>query len=143
MRVLRAMLLTSLTNEELVFYMFTEEGERFDQYSFLLFICNAIRKGFLVAGDILIMDNARIHGGNDSIECLSILAQVYGITIIRLPTYSPELNVCELVFSFMKCDIYRNGVPPGYSLKDAVKERLKEIDFIHMLNWYSKCINRI
>ena len=56
----------------------------------------------LVAGDYLILDNARIHHGGDAMPYINQLLELAGVRLIYLPAYSPELNPCELVFGHVK-----------------------------------------
>lgn len=73
------------------------------QWDFTEFFVDCVHSGRLRSGDYFIFDNAAIHGAKDSIEVLSDIARAAaGITLLRLPTYSPELNPCELVFSKIK-----------------------------------------
>jgi transposase len=60
------------------------------------------------------MDNARIHGAEETIETLHSILQVVGIQIVYLPVYSPELNSCELIFEQVKRYLreYRNSSIP-------------------------------
>lgn len=48
------------------------------------------------------MDNCAIHGGQDTLGTFFELLEAAEITIIYLPTYSPELNPCEFVFASVK-----------------------------------------
>lgn len=73
-----------------------------DQLDFLWFIVEALEAGELQRGDYLIVDNAAIHGGKETIEILDDLLKSAGVTMKFLPKYSPELNPAELVFSLVK-----------------------------------------
>ena len=48
------------------------------------------------------VDNAAVHHGYDSAAVLKDILTVFGVTIVYLPVYSPELNPCELVFNVVK-----------------------------------------
>jgi len=64
-------------------------------------------------GDYLVINNASVHGGEESIDIFIDLLEANGIKLIYLPKYSPELNPCELVFNFIKRKIhyvYTNNV---------------------------------
>jgi hypothetical protein len=56
-----------------------------------------------VEGDILIMDNAAVHGSSDTLELLLDLLKLFGIRLVYIPVYSPEFNPCELIFAQVKC----------------------------------------
>ena len=60
-----------------------------------------ISMGALGKGDYLVYDGAKIHVAEEIQDQLEALEAV-GINLIRLPTYSPELNPCELVFGRAK-----------------------------------------
>jgi len=90
------------------------------QWNFLEFVHSCCKQGFLVTGDYLIVDNASVHSGLDSFELLQDILNVYGITLIKLPVYSPELNPCELVFSKMKRFI-RNYRGKGDMIEEVMK----------------------
>ena len=52
----------------------------------------------LTDNEVVIMDNASFHRKN----CLNDIAQKYGIKIIFLPPYSPELNPIEHFWNWLK-----------------------------------------
>ena len=56
----------------------------------------------LVAGDYLILDNARVHAAADTKAYVQALLDYHGVKFRFLPAYSPELNPCELVFAEVK-----------------------------------------
>lgn len=74
-------------------------GERF-----LEFLRELLPK--LSKGDLLVMDNLRVHkvAGVDE-----LLAQ-HGVTALYLPPYSPDFNIIEIVWSKIKSAI-RAGCP--------------------------------
>ena len=49
-------------------------------------------------GDVIILDNASYHRKKQ----LAKLAQVYGVIVIFLPTYSPDFNLVEKVWANLK-----------------------------------------
>jgi hypothetical protein len=73
-----------------------------DQWSFVDFILRCCIHRALIAGDYLILDNAVIHKAQESAKVLGMILDFFQVTIVYLPKYSPELNPCELVFSFLK-----------------------------------------
>ena len=59
-------------------------------------IHQSIAKGFLHTGDILVLDNASIHRYRKSAGLCDLL-WTYGILLLPLPTWCPELNLIKLV----------------------------------------------
>src|SRR5690606_36794248 len=80
----------------------TNREESDTKYDFFHFILYCIAAGHLKDGDILILDNASVHGGQETEEALREMLQGAGVKLMYLPKYSPELNPCELVFNRMK-----------------------------------------
>jgi transposase len=58
--------------------------------------------GYLKSGDILVCDNAAIHAGAEILADLIELIHLNNIELRFLPAYSPEFNLAELVFEFIK-----------------------------------------
>jgi transposase len=79
---------------------------------------------------VLIMDNARIHLGGR----LQELCDARGVLLKYLPTYSPNLNPIEKVFSVMKSQIKRRNLLTGTD-KDPprIKALLQEICTPHLM----------
>ena len=76
---------------------------------FRSFVLNMIRSHFLVPGDILVCDNARIHTGSDCTYLRDDMWECCGIILLLLPTYHPELNPIELIFNILIQRIRHNG----------------------------------
>jgi len=72
------------------------------QWDFLQFVLDCISGGYLVNGDVLVVDNACVHTGADMFNAMFSLLHDNGITLKFLPAYSPELNPCEYCFNIMK-----------------------------------------
>ena len=72
-----------------------------DQFDFLRVIVWLVTERALVAGDYLILDNARVHAA-DTKAYVQALLDYHGVKLRFLPAYSPELNPCELVFAEVK-----------------------------------------
>jgi hypothetical protein len=65
-------------------------------------IADLMDAGHLVAGDVLVMDNAPKHVAQENHELMGVLLETMGVRLVLLPKYSPELNPCELVFAKVK-----------------------------------------
>ncbi len=92
-----------------------------------------------MAGDILILDNAPVHGGLDSINLIIDLLSIANIKLVFLLKYSPELNPIELVFMYVKRVLreYRNSDIPLW-LNIAAAFSL--IDFKMVKKYYVYCL---
>ena len=58
--------------------------------------------GYLVTGDILVVDNCAIHRRVETFDIFQMFLDICGIKLVYLPAYSPEFNPCELVFVQIK-----------------------------------------
>lgn len=112
-----------------------------DQWDFVGFVCSAIEKNALTPGDILVMDNARIHQAEDSFHILKRGLRVIDIEIIFLPTYSPELNPCELVFNFVKGNLRRQQ--RGESFAEEIENGFKKVSVDFVQKSYIHCCNAV
>lgn len=130
-------LLTSLSSEIPVLLKAVTTSN--DQFHFLEFIIEAIERNYLVRGDYLIMDNAKPHGGKYTTKIIHLLSRLVGFEIVRLPTYSPELNPCELVFGWWKNKIYRGGIPEGENLLSFTVRTFSSLTLQHLTNFYDHC----
>ena len=70
-----------------------------------------LAKGFLVCGDILVLDNASIHRYRQASMLEDWLFTNYGILLIFLPARAPKLNPIELLWHTLvqrlkSCDLH-------------------------------------
>jgi len=94
--------------------------------------------GVLVPGDVLVIDNAKVHNADTIYDQLAAVAQAAGFSIAYLPTYSPELNPCELVFGMSKNELYHwRG---SNSFQDEIVSSFLRITHRNLCNFYFKCI---
>jgi len=109
------------------------------QYDFLAFLIYCVGNGYLSVGDVLILDNASIHRGSEVHEHVLNLANQNGFMIRFLPKYSPELNPCELIWSYVKTYVRNNReykVPILKMLIDAFAIVSHDL----VIRFYSHCI---
>ena len=59
----------------------------------------AISTGFLLSGDVVVLDNATIHTGGENYILVEWLWEYFGIFVLFLPTRTPEWNPIELVWN--------------------------------------------
>ena len=59
----------------------------------------AIATGFLLSGDVVVLDNAKIHTGGENYILVEWLWEYFGIFVLFLPTRTPEWNPIELVWN--------------------------------------------
>ena len=72
-----------------------------------------LTEGALTRGDILVLDNAKVHYAANIRNTVEALLRVTGVQMIFLPAYSPELNPCELIFQLAKAALrHRRGDLP-------------------------------
>jgi len=109
-----------------------------DQTDFLRFVASMLSAGYLREGDMLFVDNAKIHGGDDTFAALWNLLQVAGVSLHYLPTYSPELNPCEFCWGFSKNMIRKHcQVSLPFSLE--ILKSLACISRQKLVGWYKHC----
>jgi len=106
---------------------------------FCKFVVKAVNEGFLVPGDVLVCDNAKVHkAAFVTLELNAWLAE-RSITIVYLPTYSPELNPCEMVFGFVKNSL-RTSRNSENTFFDEVNERFHAISHDGMERFFMHCL---
>lgn len=130
-------LMTRLNEDKPFVFDIREESN--DQWDFAKFVTDCVADGDLAAGDFLIVDNASVHGGLDSIDLLLDFLEEHNITLVYLPAYSPELNPCENVFCALKTHLrqHRNHELPVWA---DVVEGLAKITYLQLYKFYDHCI---
>ncbi len=121
-------------------FVHMRSGERAnDRNDFLQFIITCLRNGQLVAGDVLVLDNAPIHVAADIMVAFARLMAFAQVSVCFLPSYSPELNPCELVFA--QCKHYlRYHRRMHYPFWYEVARGFAETSRFDMSQYYYKCI---
>jgi transposase len=89
--------------------------------------------------DYLICDNASTHKASAMFPALEAILRQYGITLIFLPKYSPELNPCELVWATVKNSMWARRDPTGDFLRQAIRF-FSRITRDNMIAFYRHCI---
>jgi len=106
---------------------------------FLLFVAGLIENQVVRAGDVLIADNAKIHFAREVSGFLTRLLDRIHARLIFLPTYSPELNPCELIFGQVK-NYIRHHRSRGPYLVDLARA-FASVNGRNVLKYYMKCID--
>jgi len=88
----------------------------------------------LKEGDYLVCDNASVHTGGDMRPLLETLMDIKGIRLVYLPTYSPELNPCELVFSKVKNLLRSNRGGQRWWIE--ILKSLGNVSYLDVVNAY-------
>jgi hypothetical protein len=108
---------------------------------FFRFVYDMITQHYLYSYDYLICDNASIHYARDISPMLSILLDYCNIRLIFLPTYSPELNPCELIFAQIKRQLRNRNSTNPFWIDLALA--LTVVNLENVLRYYFKCIHRM
>lgn len=105
---------------------------------FLLFVAELIANGVLVPGDHLVLDNAAIHYAASIVDDLNALLDAADVVALFLPTYSPELNPCELIFGESKKFLYNRRGKDFFWME--IMRSLAKVTWEHVRNYYIHCI---
>lgn len=129
-------LMTTLSSDTPVVYEIRKDTNT--QWDFLAFLTSLIDDKFLIAGDVLVCDNAAVHVADQTTDLVFDLLESNGIVLLFLPAYSPELNPCELVFSFIKEELRR--LRPSPSIWRELFLAIAKVTPSHIARYYDKCI---
>ncbi len=97
---------------------------------------------WLLPNLVLVIDNAAIH----KVAGICELVEGHGMCLIYLPSYSPDLNPIELVFSSIKAWLRANHACVNVDLKtgngnvyDAFWEAIHSVTVDDAKGWYNHC----
>lgn len=85
---------------------------------------------------IIILDNAKVHYDQDAIAMIETI----GASVIYLPTYSPELNPIENIWSKVKCYLRKVTILDTEQLYQAIADALKTITPSDARNCFQHCL---
>jgi len=108
---------------------------------FLDFVYSAVGSGALLAGDILVLDNASVHWAADTVEELEALVDQADVRLVFTPTYSPELNPCEFVFAQVKRRLRERTDWEHLSFLRNVLRAFASVSYENVYHYYDSCIN--
>ncbi len=133
-------LLTSVDLRSTLPVSFTLRHDTNSAEDFLETVRYWIDAGDLRTGDILIVDNAQVHLAAEILEELTKELNQAEITMRTLPTYSPELNPCELVFGLMKTHLRNWREEERFWLE--ILFAASQVTYRQVLSFYSRCISQ-
>jgi transposase len=116
----------------------TMKEETNTSIDFIRFCLSLFESGAITKGDILILDNAKIHTSSATFIVLYALAQAVGARIGFQPNYSPELSPAELVHAYAKHIIRTNRT--SEQLWECIIAAHALITQQMMVNFYLKCV---
>lgn len=124
--------------DEPIFVDYLENNN--NQFTFAEALFKAISANFLKAGDILILDNASVHQGNDAWPFIQELLLVANVQIVFLPAYSPELNPCELIFGRIKSFIRAHHHSVSGMLFEHILAGIAQIGIDEVKAYFCHCV---
>ena len=104
--IMAAVKINGIENENIFYQIGKFSG---NSITFRQFVLNMIESNFIQEGDILVCDNASIHTRGECMYLREDLYQLFGISILLLPTYHPELNPIELIFNILVQRVKHSG----------------------------------
>jgi transposase len=105
-----------------------------DALAFELYI-EQILAPSLRSGQIVIMDNLRIHQGARVRQAI----EATGCQLLFLPAYSPDLSPIEEAFSKLKTYLRRVGARTHEALIDAITQALLTVTAADARGWFTHC----
>ena len=89
----------------------------------------------LVPGDILVMDNLSTHKNRIARQ----LIRAAGAEIWDLPSYSPDLNPIEKMWSKIKAYLRKRKARNPHALSQAIGEALEKVSREDIQGWFGSC----
>lgn len=123
--------------------VYSPQPDRGNGETHFTFVEELCVSGYLREGQVLVLDNSTIHSAKKYREQMAELTERYKFSTLYLPTYSPELNPCELCFAFIKRQISARsfGVfanEDAFHISLLVAVRLTSPEMVH--SFYRHCI---
>ena len=130
-------------NKDAAYLAFSIGEENHDSFCFREFISVSVASGVLAKGDVLVVDNASIHVSGENNDLDEFLWEEFSILMLRLPTYSPELNPIELIWNLvvmrMRSFTLENNIDVGYTTRDLAICVMKKIRRKDVKKAYNRC----
>lgn len=87
----------------------------------------------LKPGDIVIMDNLRVHKVNGVRQAI----EDKGASVLYLPPYSPDMNPIEMLWSKIKAFLRKEKARDADLLIDAIEKAYSTVSVEDVLGWFS------
>jgi len=137
-------IMTTLSNPNVPVVCSSPRAESNSEYDFADFVIYCLEYKHLTPGDILVIDNASVHLGTETTKMLVSICGIAQVRITFLPKYSPELNPCELVFSFIKSYIREHRhYYPRYQLWALIAKALARFTDANLWMYYHHCLESL
>ena len=122
-------------------YLVTEQNG--DAHLFCEFVMFLIEEGALREGDILVVDNCSFHFGGKNTVLEEVLWESFGILMIPLPPYHPELNPVKCVFGHLVLKLRkertRSTVEEEDEFLEVVERTIEGIRYSTVVSEYQHC----
>lgn len=89
----------------------------------------------LVPGDILVMDNLSTHKNQTARQII----KATGAEIWDLPSYSPDLNPIEKMWSKIKAHLRKRKARNSDALSQAIGDALEKVSAEDIRGWFGSC----
>ena len=89
----------------------------------------------LQSGQIVIMDNLNIHKSAKARAAV----EAAGCRWEYLPTYSPDMNPIELMWSQLKAHLRRESAREREALEEAIASGIKQVSAANAVAWFAHC----
>jgi hypothetical protein len=109
-----------------------------DQWDFLKFVVYLLETNKLKKGEVLVLDNAKVHDSMTTIQILIDLLCAAGVLLCFMLNYCPEVNPTEQVHNHVKGDIHLNHSEP--CLWQSILTGHATITHDLMISWYNMCV---
>jgi transposase len=90
---------------------------------------------YLKPGDVVIWDNARIHG----VEGVREMIEACGAEVLPLPRYSPDLSPIEPAWSKIKHIVKRLRAATAEALEAALEVGVEAVSASDTAGWFQHC----
>jgi len=133
-------LLISLREDNTIYSRIEIRKDTNKAIDFALFMVRACRDKFIRERDVVVMDNAKIHHTPETLLQIKKCMDILSAKIQYLPTYSPETNPCELVFSLVKEDLKGKVLEDG-TFATLIESAFAKVTKDNIYSFYRHCIH--